>query len=35
MNPVSLLLPDFTIILIGLVLFRVTKWSQEFWTGAE
>jgi malonate transporter len=35
MNTVSLLLPDFTLILIGLVLFRVTNWGGEFWAGAE
>jgi malonate transporter len=35
MNTVSLLLPDFSLILIGLVLFRITNWGGEFWAGAE
>lgn len=35
MNPISLLLPDFTLILIGLILFRLTNLSTEFWAGAE
>jgi malonate transporter len=35
MNPVSLLFPDFALILIGLVLFRITDWGAEFWAGAE
>jgi malonate transporter len=35
MNTVSLLLPDFTLILIGLILFRITNWGGEFWAGAE
>jgi malonate transporter len=35
MNTVSLLLPDFTLILIGLILFRITNWGSEFWAGAE
>jgi predicted permease len=35
MNTVSLLLPDFSLILIGLLLFRATDWGETFWTGAE
>ncbi|RXZ36656.1 AEC family transporter [Oxalobacteraceae bacterium CAVE-383] len=35
MNTVSLLFPDFALILIGLILFRITNWGAEFWSGAE
>jgi malonate transporter len=35
MNPISLLFPDFALILIGLMLFRITDWGAEFWAGAE
>jgi malonate transporter and related proteins len=35
MSIATLLLPDFTLILIGFVLVRVTKWGPEFWTGLE
>ena len=35
MNTVSLLFPDFSLILIGLILFRVTNWGADFWAGAE
>ena len=35
MNTVSLLLPDFSLILIGLILFRITDWGDAFWAGAE
>jgi malonate transporter len=35
MNTVSLLLPDFLLILIGLLLYRLTNWEAAFWAGAE
>jgi len=35
MSIASLLLPDFTLIVLGFVLFRVTNWGQAFWSGAE
>jgi predicted permease len=35
MSIALLLLPDFSLILIGFVLFRVTKWGNEFWAGME
>jgi malonate transporter len=35
MNTVSLLFPDFALITIGLILFRITNWGAEFWAGAE
>jgi len=35
MNILSILLPDFTLILIGFVLMRVTDWDQPFWSGLE
>ncbi len=35
MNILSILLPDFTLILIGFVLMRVTDWGQPFWSGLE
>lgn len=35
MNLLSLLVPDFLLILIGYALFRVTDWGQSFWTGLE
>jgi malonate transporter len=35
MNTVSLLFPDFALILIGAILFRITNWGAEFWSGAE
>jgi len=35
MSIASLLLPDFALILLGFILFRVTNWGQEFWNGAE
>lgn len=30
-----LLLPDFTLILLGLLLYRFTGWDDAFWTGLE
>ena len=35
MSIATTLLPDFSLILIGLVLMRVTKWGSEFWAGME
>lgn len=35
MNILTLLVPDFLLILIGFVLIRITDWSQSFWTGLE
>ncbi|AMP01385.1 membrane transport family protein [Collimonas arenae] len=32
---VNLLLPDFTLILIGVILRRLSNWGSDFWTGAE
>ncbi|MDB5774110.1 MAG: rane transport family protein [Herbaspirillum sp.] len=35
MNTVSLLLPDFLLIVIGFALYRITNWGAGFWAGAE
>jgi hypothetical protein len=35
MSIASLLFPDFTLILLGFVLYRTTNWGQAFWSGAE
>ena len=35
MSLASLLLPDFALIVLGFILFRVTNWGQAFWSGAE
>lgn len=35
MNTITLLVPDFLLILIGYVLIRITHWGQSFWTGLE
>jgi len=35
MSIATILLPDFSLILIGLILMRVTKWGNEFWAGME
>lgn len=35
MNILTLLVPDFTLILIGFVLMRSTDWGQPFWSGLE
>ena len=35
MSIITVLLPDFSLILIGLILMRVTNWGQEFWAGLE
>ncbi|AMO96987.1 membrane transport family protein [Collimonas fungivorans] len=32
---VNLLFPDFSLILLGAVLHRISNWGAEFWTGAE
>lgn len=31
----ALLLPDFTLILLGVILFRITNWGNAFWLGME
>ncbi|SNT15200.1 hypothetical protein SAMN06265795_11568 [Noviherbaspirillum humi] len=35
MSVLSLLFPDFTLILIGFLLKRYLRWGDEFWTGLE
>lgn len=35
MNILTLLVPDFLLILIGFVLIRITDWGPVFWTGLE
>ena len=35
MSIISILLPDFSLILLGFLLFRRTSWGIEFWTGLE
>ena len=35
MNVAALLFPDFALIALGWLLRRYTRWSPEFWTGAE
>ncbi len=35
MSIVSLLLPDFTLILLGFILIRMTNWGPAFWSGME
>ncbi len=35
MSIAAILLPDFSLILIGLILIRVTNWGAEFWAGME
>lgn len=35
MHIVNILLPDFLLILFGVVLLRVTNWGSEFWAGME
>ena len=35
MSTALLLLPDFTLILLGLLLFRFTHWPTAFWSGLE
>lgn len=32
---VNILLPDFSLILFGFVLVRITNWGADFWTGME
>jgi malonate transporter len=31
----SLLLPDFSLIALGALLFRMTNWGEQFWSGTE
>jgi malonate transporter and related proteins len=35
MSIVNILLPDFSLILFGVLLIRITNWGREFWTGLE
>ncbi len=35
MNVATLLLPDFSLIILGLVIYRITRWGDAFWTGME
>ncbi|MGV3743037.1 MAG: AEC family transporter [Burkholderiaceae bacterium] len=35
MSIASILLPDFMLILLGFVIFRVTNWGNDFWIGME
>ncbi len=35
MSIAFLLLPDFSLILLGFVLYRMTDWDQAFWSGME
>jgi predicted permease len=35
MNFLTILIPDFTLILIGLALVRTTNWGPTFWSGLE
>jgi predicted permease len=35
MSIITVLLPDFSLILIGFALMRVAKWGNEFWAGLE
>lgn len=35
MSIASILLPDFSLILLGVILMRITRWGGEFWAGLE
>ncbi|WP_034295786.1 AEC family transporter [Herbaspirillum sp. RV1423] len=35
MQVASLLLPDFTLIVMGAIIYRITNWGDAFWTGME
>ncbi|MGN6388470.1 MAG: hypothetical protein ACTHL1_03090, partial [Burkholderiaceae bacterium] len=35
MQIASILVPDFTMILIGFILIRITDWGDAFWVGLE
>ena len=35
MSIASILLPDFSLILLGVILMRITRWGSEFWAGLE
>jgi len=35
MQVISLLLPDFILILMGAIIFRITDWGDAFWAGME
>jgi predicted permease len=35
MSIAATLLPDFSLILLGVILMRITRWGNEFWAGLE
>lgn len=35
MSVASLLLPDFLLIVLGVIIFRISNWGEAFWTGME
>jgi predicted permease len=35
MSIISILLPDFALILIGFIIIRITNWGNDFWIGME
>ncbi|HTN66178.1 MAG TPA: hypothetical protein VL051_08350 [Burkholderiaceae bacterium] len=35
MSIATILFPDFSLILLGFLLFRATNWGAQFWTGLE
>jgi malonate transporter and related proteins len=35
MHIATILFPDFSLILLGVILFRTTNWGADFWTGLE
>jgi malonate transporter len=35
MSIATILLPDFSLILLGVILFRTTNWGAQFWAGME
>ncbi len=35
MSIASILLPDFSLILLGVILMRITRWGSQFWAGLE
>lgn len=35
MQVISLLLPDFSLIVLGVLLYRITDWGEQFWSGME
>ncbi|MFL9926455.1 AEC family transporter [Herbaspirillum lusitanum] len=35
MNIINLLLPDFSLIFLGMFVYRISNWGEAFWTGME